>query len=412
MADSIRHARSVSPYFIPNTGGSADDFHGLINLAGGASVDSEDLFVIGKKEKCGTDTDTPESSVPLTQRERGQIQTYLTLANLSAEPSGGIDLEDFSSSLVDVAFYEREEFDGTIVRTVWFPKTAVASIGLNIADPESPIERTFELTGDDKLELEGANDTLIWVQNTAPSGTSGNYVIDVSDPEPAEDPRTSGQFILRIDRTRSGETTTLTLTTDYTFNSTSDEITILSALTGDVYNIYYASAGFGGLGDPTTVDPCSDPAFLKAENVTVLLSDGTTEVELDKLTSLTIDATLNRLDELVIGNDERILREIDDTPVTVSLTGRIDDSTIAKAFMNQLGETNVITSVKEFLSNVRVTVKIYDDADKSTFLIGYQVDNLSFTDDTLDYTSNDFGSLDVSAESDNLKVTTTEGDLT
>lgn len=412
MSDSIRHARSVSPWFIDDLNGTGDDFHGLTNLSGGASADSEDLFVIGKKEKCGTDTDTPESTVPLTQRERGQIATYLRLANLTSEPSGGIDLEDFSSGLIDAVFYEKDEFDGNVVRSVWFPKTAVASIGLSIADPEAVIERTFELTGDNEHELEGANKILTHVTDTAPSGTSGNYVIDVSDPEPQADPRISGAFILRIDRTRSGTLTTLELTTDYTFDSGADEITIISALSGDIYNIYYSSTTFGALGDPTTVDPCSDPAFLKAENVTVLLSDGTTEVELDKLTSLSIDATLTRLDELVIGNDERVLREIDETPVTVDLTGRISDSTIAKAFMNQLADTDVITDVKRFLSNVRVTVKIYDSADKDTFLIGYQVDNLSFTDDSIDYSSNDFGTLDVSAESDNLKVTTTQGDLT
>ena len=100
--DIIRHARSVSPYFYPNKGGSASDLHGITNLAGGASVASEDVFTVGRKTKCGTIKETPESTVPITQLERGEIRSYLTLANLVSEPVGGLSLEDFSNGLVDV----------------------------------------------------------------------------------------------------------------------------------------------------------------------------------------------------------------------------------------------------------------------------------------------------------------------
>ena len=38
MADDIRHARAISPWFIPNKGGSGDDFHGLADVGGDPSV--------------------------------------------------------------------------------------------------------------------------------------------------------------------------------------------------------------------------------------------------------------------------------------------------------------------------------------------------------------------------------------
>ena len=407
----IRHARAVSPWFIPNKGGNADDLHGIIDIGGGASVDKTDLYVVGKKAKCGTDKQIPKSTVSITQRERGEIDTYLVLANLASEPSSGITLEDFSNGLVDVALYEKDSFDGNLEQTIWFPKTAISSLNFNISGPEAVIERSFDLTGDNKHELNYDNKYLIHKKVTVGSGVSGNYTIDVSDPAPKEDPNNSGQYILRIDRTRSGTTTTLELTTDYTYNNSSKEITILSAITDDVYNVYYSSDSFGTSGDPTTVDPCSDPNHIKGSYVTVLISDGTNEVEMDLLTSLSISATLNRVDESVIGNDERILREISDTPVTVSLSGRVKTSTFAEAFMGKLSLNHGITDVKEYIDTVKVTVKVYSDASKSSFLIGYQVDNLSFASDSSKFTANEFGTIDLTASSDEILITTNVSNL-
>jgi len=409
MADLIRHARSVSPWFIPNKGGIPRDLHGITSVSGGASVASEDIFVVGKSDKCATDKAIPESTLTITQLERGEIGSYLTLANLDSEPVGGLELLDFSSSLVDVALYERANFDGAIEQTFWFPKMAISSIALDIGDPEARIERSFDLVGDNEHQLNYDNKILIHKNDVAGSGVAGAYPIDLTSAGiPELDPNNSGVYILRVDRTRAGITETITA---YTYNPTGEVLTITSALTGDEYNIYYSASAFGVDGDPTTVDSAS-PCFLKADSVTVLLSDGTTEIELDLLTSLSISATLNRLEEAVIGNDEKIVKEVESTTVDVSLSGRVKESTFAEAFMGQLGNDWGITDVKKFLDNVRVTVKLYSDATKSTFLIGYQVDNLSFTDDTQDFTANEFGTLDVSASSTNMLITTTEGDLT
>lgn len=412
MADSIRHSRSVSPWFIPNKGGSASDLHGITNITGGSSVDSTDVFVVGKSDKCATDKAIPQATIAVKQLERGEIESYLTLANLADEPVGGLDLLDFSNALVDVALYERANFDGTIEQTNWFPKMAISSLTLDIADPEARIERSFDLTGDNEHQLNYDNKILIHKVDTAPSGTSGSYQIDLTSVGiPATDPNNSGAYMLRVDRTRDDETETLDLGTDYTYNTSGEVLTITSAEGDDVYNIYFSSDAFGIDGDPTSVDSAS-PCFLKADSVTVLISDTDEELELDLLTSLSIKATINRIDEGVIGNDEKILKEISDTPVDVSLSGRVKDSTILEAFMGHLNDSWGVTDVKLFLDTVRITVKIYSDATKDTFLIGYQTTGLSFKSDSQDFTANEFGTLDVSASSTNLLITTTEADLT
>ena len=410
MATDIVHSRAVSVWIIPNKGGSPDNFHGLTDVASDPSVGSEDVNVMGKKSRCGTDTELPEVTVPLALLERGEIDSYLTLANLDSEPVGGFDLLDFNTSLVDVVYYNKDDFDGNLVSTIWTPKCSVSSITLNVDDPDARISRDIELSSDDRRVLIGNNKYLIHVEDTAASGVSGNYVIDISDPVPIVDPENAGIFVLRLDRTRSGVTTTLVKTTDYTYNDPTDEITILAANAADVYNVYYSASSFGSAGDPTTVDVDSI-CFLKAENITVLIDDGTTEVEMDRLSSLTLTATLNRIDENVIGNNERILREISDTPVTIDFSGRVKNYNGEKAFMNQLSDTSMISSVKAFKTNIKVTVKIYNNADKDTFLIGYQVSNLSYTDGSFASTANEFATMDVSCSSDDVLITASEGNL-
>ncbi len=79
--------------------------------------------------------------------------------------------------------------------------------------------------------------------------------------------------------------------------------------------------------------------------------------------------------------------------------------------MNQLDDSSMISSVKTFNDNVKVTIKIYNNADKDTFLIGYQVSDLSYTDGSFSISSNEFGTMDVSASSDDVKITASEGNL-
>ncbi|KKL45364.1 hypothetical protein LCGC14_2356450, partial [marine sediment metagenome] len=307
-------------------------------------------------------------------------------------------------------YYIKDAFDGNLVSSMWMPKCAINSLAINFDDPKGRITRDIEVGSDDRRIFLGGNKYLIRVEDTAASGVSGNYVIEISDPAPVVDPNNVGVYVLRIDRTRGSTTTSLTITTDYTYDNSPKEITVVAAIAGDVYNVYYSAASFGSAGDPTTVDSDSI-CFLKAENITVLIDDGSTEQEMDRLSSLSISVTFNRIDENVLGNDERILREISDTPVTVSFSGRLKNYYDEKAWMVELGNTDVISSVKLFSDDVKITVKIFNNADKDTFLIGYQIDNLSYTDGSFSTAANEFGTMDVTAEGDNLVITTTELDL-
>ena len=406
--ETYKHGRSVSPLFIDNKNGDEDDLHGITDVAFDVSQATEDVYIVGQAAKCGTEKDIPEATLPATQLERGEIQSLLHLANLDAEPSGGLTLTDFSSARTDVFGYIREEEVGTVEGTVWMPDMALNSFSLNV-DADSRLVRSFEFIGENKRVMAGANKFGIHKVFTAGSGVSGSFVMDVSDPVPVVNPHVSGEFILRVDRTRSGTLTTGITT--WSFNDGLDQITVTDALEDDVYNVYYSAGSFGTGGDPTSVDP--DPqCFLKAEYVTILISDGTTEVEFDNITSISFDASTTRLNDATVGTTEKI-KDITETPVTLSLSGRAkSDFLVEKAFMGTLASANLISDVNSFTENVRVTIKIYDSSAKDTFLLGYQIDNIAFNDDSFSVAANEFATIDLGGSSTDVKVTATEGNLT
>lgn len=406
----FRHAREVSPYLFPNGNGAERDVHGLETVNLGTSQDNERVPLVGTTREC-IDKSTPEGTVSLPLLERGEMSLFLTLANLDAEPVGGLTLLDFSGALTDYVQYERDAENGTVVSTTVLPQCALSSFSLELTADER-ITNTIEITNDNKHELN--YDNLIYVHVKATSGVTGAYSIDTSNPTPSADPNNSGKYILRVDRLRSGTLETLTEDVDFTYDSTpASESVDLTAVTGDVYHVYYTSSDFGtsgGFVDPTSQDT-DTPCFIKADSVTVLIGDGVTEVELDVLTTLSITASVENLDEAVIGTPGFAIREIDDTPVDVSIGGRIKDSTILEAFMGKLGQDHGITDINKYLDNVSVTVKIYSDSTKTTFLKGYKVTDLTFTGDTHNFTAGDFGELTVDCTANNLLQTASEGNL-
>lgn len=409
---AIRHASAVKPLTIPvNSDVSRDNMDRVQSISGGVSQPSEDVFELGRLDKVCTDEGILDSTLSITQLEYGTMDSFLQFAGLSVEPVDGLTLSDFNTALTDLQQPGKSEYGGTVEQTLWLQKLSVDSINIDMADPEAKIERTFELSGDKYKMLRKANKYLIFVEDDAATGVSGNYVIDISDPAPVEDPNNTGIYVLQLYRIREGIAKKLALTTDYLYSSGDKEITILAANAFDNYRIWYSAGSYGTAGDPT--EPNNGTCFLKAENITVLIDDGVhAAVELDLLTSLSIAATLNRIDEGVLGNDEKILRDVETTEVSLSLDGRIKDSTIEEVLMGEAGMDHGIIDYDLF-GEVSVVIKIYSDATKSSgvFKMGYKMTGLTFSDGSSDFDANSFGTKPISLAGTNLLITAVEANL-
>lgn len=411
MAQAIRHASSVKPRSIPvNNDVTPDDWDRVQSFAPAFSQPKEKVYELGRLDHMDFDKDTFETTLSVNQLEYGTIDSFLQLAGKTAEPGAGLVLSDFDDPRTDFYLPGKDEYNGNVEQTLWLQKLSVDSIGLEI-NAEERLVRTFEFSGDyAKMAREG-NKYLIFTEFDVPSGVSGNYDLTVSDPAPVVDPNNAGVYILQLYRIRSGTATELDLTTDYTYDNGTNKITILSAITGDNYRVWYTAASYGSGGDPTSLNN-SDDYYLGAENVTITINDGThSSVTLDKLTALTITATLNRIEEAVIGSDEKVLKDVESYDVTLSLDGFVKNSTIQEVLMQQAGQSWGIIDYTLF-DDVSVAIKVYETKTKSTFLIGYKMTGLEFDDESPDYSANEFASEPITVSGSNLTISTTEGNIT
>jgi hypothetical protein len=413
MSNEIRHASATKPRIYPWYGNTQPvDIDRVQSFSGGVTQPSDKVYELGRLEKICTDLRILEEKCTLTQLEYGEIDFYLSLANKATMPSGGLELSDFDGSLMDVISVGKDKFGGTMEQTLWLPKLSLNSITFNIANADARIERSFDLGGDFFKILKNNNKIYMQKIYTVPSGYSNSaYSIVISDPAPVLDPNVASKYIQRVMRTRSGVDTELEITTNYTWTNGTTTLAVLGSTSGDVLKVVYTASGFGTGGDYTSQND-ADLCYISADSVTVTLQSGVgTEVELDRLTSLNIAATLNRISEGVIGLEEKLLKNVESYDVKVALNGRIKDAKIEEVLMGQAGNSWGIIDPNEFKTDVVLRVKVYEDASKTTFKLGYKVTGLSFSDTTEDATANAFWTEGINLNSDNLLISHVEVDI-
>jgi len=412
--NEIRHASATKPRIIPWNGDTNPmDVDRAQSFSGGINQPQENIYEIGRLDKMAVDLQVLEGSVSLTQLEHDSIDFYLALANKTSLPSGGLQLSDFDDALFDIYSVGKDKFGGSVEQTLWFEKLSLNSLTLNIADAESRIERSFEFAGDFFKILRYGSKYLLYKAYTVPSGYSASaWTQVISDPAPVVNPNVAGKYIERVVRVRAGVATELELTTDYTWTNGTTTLTILAATTGDVIKVFYTAASWGTSGDPTSVND-TDSYYINADSVTVTLESAAqgTEIELDRLTSLNITATLNRISEAVIGLQEKLLKNVESYDVTVALNGRVKDATIQEVLMGQAGTSFGIIDPNFFKTDLILRVKVFDSPLKTTFKTGYKITGLSFNDDTQDANANEFWSDAVNLSSDNLLISDQEADI-
>ena len=412
MANEIRHASATKPRIIPWNGNTQPmDIDRVQAISGGVNQPQELVYEVGRLDKVCTDLKILEEKCSLTQLEYGEVDFYLALANKATLPSGGLQLSDFDDALVDIISVGKDKFGGTMEQTLWLPKLSLNSLAFNIANADARIERTFDLGGDFFKILKSTNKIYMQKIVTVPSGVSlAPHVISLADPVPAVDPNVASKYVQRVLRVRAGVTTELELTTDYTFAAPST-LTILLASTGDILKVVYTAASFGTGGDYTSLND-ADLCYINADSVKVTLQSGVgTEVELDRLSSLNLTATLNRISESVIGLSEKLLKNVQTYDVKVALNGRVKDATIEEVLMGQAGTNHGIIDPSEFKTDLALRVYVYEDSTKTTFKIGYKVTNLAFADTTQDANANDFWTDAINLSSDNLLISSVEADI-
>ena len=411
--NEIRHASATKPRVYPwNAATLPIDIDRVQAISGGVNQPQELVYEVGRLDKVCTDLKILEEKCSLTQLEYGEVDFYLALANKATLPSGGLQLPDFDDALVDIISVGKDKFGGTMEQTLWLPKLSLNSLAFNIANADARIERTFDLGGDFFKILKNNNKIYMQKIYTVPSGYSAApYAIVISDPAPVLDPNVATKYIQRVLRVRSGVTTELEVTTDYTWTNGTTTLSVLLATSGDILKVVYTASSFGTGGDYTTLND-ADLCYINADSVKVTLQSGAgTEVELDRLTSLNLTATLNRISEAVIGLSEKLLKNVQTYDVKVALNGRVKDATIEEVLMGQAGTNHGIIDPNFFKTDLVLRVYVYEDSSKTSFKIGYKVTGCAFSDNTQDANANDFWQNGINLSSDNMLISDVEIDL-
>ena len=403
------HSSFYKPRIYPVGGtGASAEIDRLQDLSGSTNLSRTKINEIGRDGTVGWKKGIPQVSLTAKQLEYGSIEFWNKLTNTTAAT---ITLNDFKTSTFDLAGYKTDD-NGTFLGTVWYPKQRVSGFGINVGDPDALIERSFSFVGEDEIVFTDSNKYLIYLESTA-SGTGHQFVIGsggfASYPDPVDDPDSSGSSqILRVVRVRSGTATELVSGTDYIWDGSTNLMTFPSGtLASDLFKVTYSASTYISGGDPFTNND-TDVAGISADSCSIYLE---TSNYMYRVQSLAIDVSFDRQDVKEVGNSEVVSRGIREKTVKITLGRILETYETERLLRGASSSTYGKYDVRNFQDNLKLTVKIYSDKDKGTFLIGYSFTNLAPASTDTGIPTKDYVTRSIVLEGESATITSVEGSL-
>jgi len=382
------HASKYRPKAYSYTGDvDSAEIDRLQDMSGTITLNRTKIQEIGRVGIVDWQTATPEVTLTQRQFEYGSLEYWNILANKAIATNHSILLTDFANARVDIAGYKTDD-DDVFLGTVWYPKFRTTGFSFNIGDPNATIERSINLVGENEKQLLFTNKYLIMAKDENSAGASHTIVFGSSGngfhdyPVPVADPDNSGQYILRVTRYRPSDlsttdltyTASITTTNQYTFAT--DTVTLgADSASGDIYYVWYSAATYIS-GVSPFVNNDTDAASITAENCIVYLGSSN---RLYRLQSVALDVTFDRQDVYEIGNEDVVTTGIRDTVVRATLGRILEDHSLEEIMLGEAGNDYALIDVTKFNSDLSLIVKIYNNADHDTFLIGYKFVDLAPT---------------------------------
>jgi hypothetical protein len=380
----------------------------LQDLTATVTLNREKIREIGRDGTVDWRKRIPTTRVTMRQTEYGDIEFWQKLANV-APSTTSVTLANFKTAMVDICGYKTDD-NGTFVGTVWYPKLRTAGFGITIGDPQAMIERNFDLVGEDENILQGSNKYFCYKRFY--SSGAGLQSLTVNTPSPVADPDNSGQYLFRVlEVTEAGTTTELTYSTttptsgSNTFTFTGPSTLQVYSAAHDVTKVYY-SAGSYNTGETIFTNNDTDTGGLLAEAASIYLYVAANNY-VYKLQSVGIDVTFDRTDYYEIGNNNVIQRGVKDKNVRVTLGRVLDAYTIEEVLRGKVAGYGKINT-REYLDSITLRVKLYGNANKNTFNIGFKATNLSPTGLDAGVPLNDYATRGSTLEGEDLSISNLE----
>jgi len=375
------------------------------DIGGDLTLNREKVNEIGREKLVGWIKKTPNLTWSMTQEEYGSMSFWRSLANKVTPGSGDdhyVDLDDFKSTATEMAAFLTDDND-TFVGSIWFPKLRVSGFSLNVSTPDAIMQRKFDLVGEDfKIIPE-----KYFSYETATSVTSGEAPLEVTL-SPIAILFTATNYIFRVLRIRSGVVTEIAEGTGddtYAYSNSTHKVTVQSCLLGDVVKVFYPS---DTAYTTTWTDNNSDPAALIAENCEILMKVGTSQ-RIYRLQSVGLDVKFDRTDYREIGNSEMVQFGVKDTTVTISLDRYAENFSLEEILAGD--PTYPYINPRDFVDNIQLMVKVYNEKEHSTFKIGYLMTGISPASLGTSQAQQDYGKMTNSLTTDNMTISDEESEI-
>jgi len=368
------------------------------------SLNREKVEEIGRDGVVGYLKRSPTATYRLTQYEYASIEYFQKIigtTTLGSSGQTGITLSDFKTPYYDICGYLVDD-DGTFTGTVLYPALRTAGFSITIGDPQAVVERSFDLVGDNYIIWQDDNKYYIYDSYTAGSGDDDELYLGAIPP--AIDPDDS-TYMYRVVRVRSGVTTELVETTDYTYSNATKKLTIVSPIADDLFKCWYSS------GTAPTVQFTNNDVDVPAiigDSVSIYLyvpASGKPESSdyLYRLQSVTLDVTFDREDLREIGSKNVVQRGVKDKTVTVTLGQILESFTIEEVLRGEASGYGKL-DVTELGDDTALIVNFFDDNDKGSFKYGMKATGLSPTELRGGPTVNEYVNTEATLEGEDLTI--------
>ena len=370
------------------------------------SLNREKVEEIGNPNIVGYIKKTPTIGYRLTQLEYGNMEFYRKLTN-KADSVETLTLDDFKTPTFDICAYLTDD-DTTFKGTIWYPKLRTSGFSVTIGDPDAIIERGFDFVGEKAVVWQGDNRYFIYKEHVAGSGSDDE--IDLSAKAPVEDPDNAGKYMIRVLRVRSGVTTELEETDDWTFAA--NTLTIVSIQTADIIKVYYTSTTAP---DVQFTPNTADPAGILADSCDIYVyipgsGKPSSSDYMYRVQSATIDVSFDREDTKEIGNKEVVKRGIRDKTVAVTLGRLLEEFTMEEVLRGVVPGYGKI-DIEKFSDQVTVIIKVYEDSTKTTFKYGLKATGLTGSELRGGTGINAYVNKENALEGEALTITSNAGEL-
>lgn len=388
------HAKMCKPRaFSWNNDRTPEQIDRLQNISGDLTLNREKVYEIGRVGRLGYKKSTPTFAYSATQFEYGSMDFFYALANKETPASGGldnsVDLDDFAETQMDIAAFLTDD-NATFRGSIWFPGLRVNGFSINIGDPDATIERSFDLVGEDYKMIDGK---YFAYQKATAAGASTAIVLSPAAVEIA-----SGDYIFRVLRVRAGVVSELVETTDWSFVSGTNTLTVTGGVALDVIKVYYVSATAY---TTTWTDNDTDPDLLLAEYAEIRLKVGVS-TRIYRLQSVGVDIAFDRADYKEIGNSAIVQRGVNNKTVTVALNRFAENFALEDILAADT--TYPVINPADFSEAISLQILIYKEKAHTNFAIGYLITGLSPTTVGMSQDVEAYGNRTVALESDNLKI--------